>query len=149
MSSLKWEKLGKGLLARSPFSTGRTFTTAPRRPFRGTEYLQPHDLDLGDSQRTVREAIAKICTKFPDDYWLDIDNSKKWPIEFTQAIAKDGWLGICMPAEYGGADLGLVEASIMMQTVSESGGGTERSRSISTQRTKRMNQVVPQPPAST
>ncbi|KAK5153045.1 hypothetical protein LTR04_006272, partial [Oleoguttula sp. CCFEE 6159] len=95
-----------------------------------TEYLQTQDSDLTDSQRTVREAIAKICAKFPDEYWLDIDQTKRWPIEFTSAIAKDGWLGIMMPAEYGGSELGLSEATVMMQTISESGGGGTAASSI-------------------
>ncbi|TKA76334.1 hypothetical protein B0A49_02691 [Cryomyces minteri] len=95
-----------------------------------TEYLQTQDPDLTDSQRTVREAIAKICAKFPDEYWLDIDQTKRWPIEFTSAIAKDGWFGIMMPAEYGGSELGLSEATVMMQTVSESGGGGTAASSI-------------------
>ncbi|KAL2352239.1 acyl-CoA dehydrogenase [Cryomyces antarcticus] len=97
---------------------------------RATEYLQTQDSDLTDSQRTVREAIAKICAKFPDKYWLDIDQTKRWPIEFTSAIAKDGWLGIMMPAEYGGSELGLSEATVMMQTISESGGGGTAASSI-------------------
>lgn len=101
----------------------REFGSSSRLYFRGTEYLQLDDPDLTESQKTVREAIAKICSKFPDEYWLDVDNKKKWPIEFTTAIAKDGWLGICMPEKYGGSNLGLAEATIMMQTVSESGGG--------------------------
>ncbi|KAK8168793.1 hypothetical protein BKA80DRAFT_341555 [Phyllosticta citrichinensis] len=46
--------------------------------------------DLSESQRAVRGAISKICTKFPDEYWLACDNEKKWPSEFTTAIAKDG-----------------------------------------------------------
>ncbi|TKA80570.1 hypothetical protein B0A49_00622 [Cryomyces minteri] len=101
-----------------------------RRSFPATEYLQTQDPDLTDSQRTVREAIAKICAKFPDEYWLDIDQTKRWPIEFTSSIAKDGWLGIMMPAEYGGSELGLSEATVMMQTISESGGGGTAASSI-------------------
>lgn len=45
----------------------------------------------------------------------------RFPIEFQQAIAKAGWLGICMPSQYGGSDLGIAEAAIMVQTISESG----------------------------
>lgn len=90
---------------------------------RATEFLQTSDPDLTDSQRTVREAISKICAKFPDSYWLNADESKKFPIDLHSALAKDGWLGICMPAEYGGSELGIAEAAIMMQTISESGAG--------------------------
>jgi alkylation response protein AidB-like acyl-CoA dehydrogenase len=90
---------------------------------RGVEFLQNHDPDLTESQRTVREAIARVCSKFGDAYWKKADEEHRFPIEFQQAIAKDGWLGICMPSKYGGSDLGIAEASIMMQTISESGAG--------------------------
>jgi len=108
----------------------RCFSASASLSSRATEYLQLQDPDLTDSQRTVREAISRICSKFPDDYWLDVDQTKKWPIEFTTAIAKDGWLGICQPAEYGGSELGLAEAATMMQTISESGGGELAARHV-------------------
>ena len=90
---------------------------------KATEFLQNNDPDLTDSQRTVREAVAKVCSKFDDAYWRKADEDHRFPIEFQQAVAQDGWLGICMPSEYGGSDLGIAEASIMMQTISESGAG--------------------------
>ncbi|ETI29356.1 hypothetical protein G647_01809 [Cladophialophora carrionii CBS 160.54] len=101
----------------------RPFSSTSRHGARGTEYLQNHDPDLTDTQRTVRESIAKICSKFGDDYWLRADAEHRFPVEFHQAIAQTGWLGICMPSEYGGSDLGISEASVMMQTISESGAG--------------------------
>ncbi|KAL3954100.1 hypothetical protein ACCO45_012056 [Purpureocillium lilacinum] len=73
--------------------------------------------------RTVREAIAKICQRFPDEYWLETDRSKTFPLELHAALACDGWLGICMPEAYGGSGLGIAEAAVMMQTIAESGGG--------------------------
>src|SRR4051812_45925122 len=87
------------------------FSAAPVRSLhaQAREYLPSSQPDFTDSQRTVREAIAKICRNFPDEYWLEVDESKRWPVEFTDAIAKDGWLGICMPSEYGGSDLGIAE----------------------------------------
>lgn len=96
---------------------------------RAAEYL-PDLPDLTESQRIVRGAISKICRKFPDEYWLECDDEKQWPSEFTNAIAKDGWLGICMPTEYGGSGLGLAEAVAMMQTIAESGGGFSATSSI-------------------
>lgn len=88
---------------------------------RGTEFLQLHDPDLTESQRTVREAIGKVCAKFDDAYWLNADKEHRFPVEFHQAVAKDGWLGICMPAAYGGSELGIAEAAVMVQTIAESG----------------------------
>ncbi|OAL26287.1 hypothetical protein AYO20_10164 [Fonsecaea nubica] len=104
-----------------PRSSSAAFSTTCPAAARGTEYLQLHDPDLTDSQRTVREAISKVCSKFGDDYWLAVDREHRFPTEFQQAVAKDGWLGICMPSEYGGSDLGIAEAAIMVQTIAESG----------------------------
>lgn len=98
-----------------------SFSSTPTHRARGTEYLQLHDPDLTESQRTVREAIGKVCAKFDDAYWLNADKEHRFPVEFHQAVAKDGWLGICMPSEYGGSDLGIAEAAVMVQTIAESG----------------------------
>jgi acyl-CoA dehydrogenase len=74
-------------------------------------------------QERIREAIAKLCERFGDDYWLARDKDGEFPVEFHQACARDGWLGIAMPEEYGGAGLGISEAAVMMQAIAESGAG--------------------------
>jgi acyl-CoA dehydrogenase len=81
------------------------------------------DFSLSQEQETIREAIAKICERFDDQYWLEKDKHGGFPADFHQALAKDGWLGICIPEVYGGSGLGITEAAIMMQTISESGAG--------------------------
>ena len=81
------------------------------------------DFSLTPEQVRIREAIAKLCERFPDEYWLERDREGGFPADFHQAFAKDGWLGIAMPEEYGGAGLGITEAALMMQAISESGAG--------------------------
>jgi acyl-CoA dehydrogenase len=71
----------------------------------------------------VRAAIEKICERFGDDYWLTRDREGGFPHDFHAAMADGGWLGICMPEDYGGSGLGITEAAIMMQAIAESGAG--------------------------
>ena len=78
---------------------------------------------FSEDQLAIREAVAKLCSDFTADYWLDCDNDGRFPQEFVSAIGAGGWLGIAMPEEYGGSGLGITEASIMMQAVTESGAG--------------------------
>ncbi|MBI1396231.1 MAG: acyl-CoA dehydrogenase [Betaproteobacteria bacterium] len=78
---------------------------------------------LTDEQRTIREAILRLCSEFDDGYWLARDREGGFPTEFHAAIARAGWLGIAMPQEVGGAGLGISEAAVMMQAISESGAG--------------------------
>jgi acyl-CoA dehydrogenase len=74
-------------------------------------------------QQRIREAIAKLCAQFGDDYWLKKDKAGGFPLELHQALARDGWLGIAMPEDVGGAGLGIAEAAVMMQAIAESGAG--------------------------
>jgi acyl-CoA dehydrogenase len=83
----------------------------------------PMDFALSREQEAIREAIAGICSRFGDDYWLKHDKQGGFPEDFVQALAADGWLGICIPEEYGGSGLGISEAAVMMQAISESGAG--------------------------
>ncbi|WP_372620351.1 acyl-CoA dehydrogenase family protein [Falsiroseomonas sp.] len=76
-----------------------------------------------DTQCSVREAIERLCARFGDAYWLEADKGHRFPHEFHQAMAAEGWLGICMPEEVGGAGLGVAEAAVMMQAIAESGAG--------------------------
>jgi acyl-CoA dehydrogenase len=81
------------------------------------------DFAFSEEQEQIRAAIAKICARFDDAYWLKKDKQGGFPAELHQALARDGWLGIAMPEEYGGSGLGITEAAVMMQAISESGAG--------------------------
>ncbi len=81
------------------------------------------DFRLSDEQEAIREAIAGICSRFGDDYWLKRDKEGGFPQDFYSAFAADGWLGICIPEEYGGSGLGITEAAIMMRAIAQSGAG--------------------------
>ncbi len=78
----------------------------------------------------IREAILRICAEFDDAFWLERDRKGGFPVELHQKLAKDGWLGIAIPEEYGGSGQGIVEAAIMMQAIAESGGGNSAASAI-------------------
>ena len=81
------------------------------------------DFTLTDDQKAIAEAVKRVCANFPDDYWSQKDTAAEFPHEFHAAMAADGWLGITMPEELGGSNLGVTEAAVMMNTVAASGGG--------------------------
>jgi len=81
------------------------------------------DFAFTPEQQRIREAIGKLCTQFGDAYWLKKDKEGGFPLELHQALARDGWLGIAMPEDCGGAGLGIAEAAVMMQAIAESGAG--------------------------
>ena len=81
------------------------------------------EFSFTDDQIAVRDAIAKLCEKYDDAYWLERDTDGQFPEDFVKDMADGGWLGIAMPEEYGGSGLGVIEAALMMQTIAESGAG--------------------------
>ncbi|MCC6248759.1 MAG: acyl-CoA/acyl-ACP dehydrogenase [Rubrivivax sp.] len=81
------------------------------------------DFSIGEDHRAIRDGVAAVVKRFDDDYWLARDDDGEFPKDFHRAMAEAGWLGITMPAEYGGAGLGVAEAAIMMHEVASHGGG--------------------------
>ena len=79
------------------------------------------DSMLTPEQNQIREAVLQLCKQFDDQYWLDRDADGKFPEEFCRALADGGWIGVAIPEEYGGTGLGVTEAALVVQAISESG----------------------------
>ena len=78
---------------------------------------------LTDDQLAIQNAVAAAIERFDDEYWTKKDQEGGFPEDFYRAMAEAGWLGIAMPEEYGGAGLGILEAALMMETITASGAG--------------------------
>ncbi|SCF24659.1 acyl-CoA dehydrogenase [Micromonospora echinospora] len=69
----------------------------------------------------IARAIRDRLAGFDDDYWLACDREHRFPWEFFSAMAKDGWVGIAVPEQYGGGGRGVTEAAILLREVAASG----------------------------
>ena len=78
---------------------------------------------FSEQQQQIRDAVLKLAGRFGDDYWLARDSDGVFPEEFCRALADDGWIGIAVPEAYGGSGLGVTEAALVLQAISESGAG--------------------------
>lgn len=85
------------------------------------------DFALTSQQLSIRDSVAQICARFDDAYWLKCDREAKFPQEFADEIARNGWYGVTMEEEYGGAGLGIVEASLVMQEIGKLGAAASSS----------------------
>jgi acyl-CoA dehydrogenase len=88
-------------------------------------------IDFTEEQLQIRDTVQRLCADFGDDYWLARDDDGVFPEDFCRAIADQGFMGIAMPEEYGGAGLGITEAALMMQAISQSGAGNGGVSSVS------------------
>jgi acyl-CoA dehydrogenase len=112
-------------------SCSRPWLSARRRMFSTTTpWRIMETTGFTDNQLMVREAVSQVCAKFPNTYWQEHDQEGTDPKEFHAALAADGWLGVALPEAYGGSGLGISEATIMMQTIAESGAGMAGAQAI-------------------
>ena len=75
-----------------------------------------------DPYAELREAVAALCARFPAAYFREVDRERGYPDAFVRALTEAGWLAALIPAEYGGAGLGLAEASVIMEEINRAGG---------------------------
>ena len=77
-----------------------------------------------DRYQDLRDAVRSLCAQFPDEYHRKIDEQRAYPEALVDALTKAGWLAAMIPSEYGGAGLGLAEASVIMEEINRSGGNS-------------------------
>jgi acyl-CoA dehydrogenase len=80
------------------------------------------DFQLTEDQVAIRDGVAELCARFPEEYWQRVDAKHEYPDEFVEALSRAGWLSILIPEEYGGGGLGMTEAALVLETINRSGG---------------------------
>jgi len=74
-----------------------------------------------EARQSIREEVRRLCKDFPDRYWQDVDKHEKYPQEFVDTLTTSGYLAALIPEEYGGAGLGVTEASIILEEINRAG----------------------------
>jgi alkylation response protein AidB-like acyl-CoA dehydrogenase len=69
----------------------------------------------------IREAVRKLCARFPGPYWRALDRERSYPTEFVRALTEAGFLSVLIPEEYGGSGLGLGAATAVLEEIHRSG----------------------------
>src|SRR5438876_9017841 len=75
-----------------------------------------------DLHADLRTGVRDMCQAFPDAYWRELDAARAYPDAFVRALTDAGYLAALIPEEYGGAGLGVAEASIILEEINRSGG---------------------------
>ncbi len=88
------------------------------------------NFQLDEGQEEIVRSVARLCSDFGADYWRRCDADGSFPEAFVKAITADGWLGIAMPIEHGGAGLGITEAALLAHQVARSGAGMSGASAI-------------------
>lgn len=78
-------------------------------------------IGVGEDWPELREAVSRLCARFPGEYWRRLDRERAYPEEFVRALGDAGYLGLLIPEEYGGSGLPLRAASVVLETIHAAG----------------------------
>lgn len=75
-----------------------------------------------EDHKEIREAVRKLCDRFPGEYWRKLDAERAYPADFVNALTEAGYLATLIPEEYGGAGLTLSAAAAVLEEIQRAGG---------------------------
>jgi acyl-CoA dehydrogenase len=76
---------------------------------------------LGEDFSELREAVRRICVRFPAEYWRELDDQRSYPTGFVNALTEAGFLGALIPETYGGSGLPLRAAAVILEQINACG----------------------------
>ena len=79
------------------------------------------DLRETDEQRLLRSSVAAMAAEYGHDYLLEKARTGGKTTELWTAAGKAGYLGVAVPAEYGGGGAGMVELAIVAEEIAAAG----------------------------
>ena len=85
---------------------------------------EPLMMSLEEDYSDIREQVAKLCERFPGEYWRNLEKqppSASYPTEFIEALTDAGYLAALIPEEYGGAGLPVRGGAGILETINRMG----------------------------
>lgn len=82
------------------------------------------DFRLTEEQQMLHDAVYRFAKNEWEPRTQEIDESNQFPLWLWEKLRENGWCGIMVPTQYGGAGLGLTEACIAFEAATHAGGDT-------------------------
>jgi acyl-CoA dehydrogenase len=79
-------------------------------------------ITLTEEQLALKRAVTELCKLYPGEYWRELDKKEAYPHAFVDELTKAGYLGALIPEEYGGGGLSILEGSLILEAINQSGG---------------------------
>jgi len=79
------------------------------------------DFALSDEQRMILDYGDQLAKTYDREYWLAKAENHEFPMEMWRQAGEDGFIGVMVPEEYGGAGLGMMELCLLMEGLANNG----------------------------
>ena len=70
----------------------------------------------------LRNSVQSICRKFDELYWRKLDQERLYPVDFVKTLTNAGFLSSLIPKKYGGTELPLRAATVILEEIHKTGG---------------------------
>ncbi len=74
-----------------------------------------------DEERSLRDTVYALTASFGPDYYAKVNAERRSPHELWEALGERGFLGVHLPAEYGGGGMGLQELTAVLEETGAAG----------------------------
>ncbi|THE64050.1 acyl-CoA dehydrogenase [Salinadaptatus halalkaliphilus] len=75
-----------------------------------------------DIHELIRDSVQDLAADFDSNYWREHVEEKRFPEEYWEALADNGWLGVAIDEAYGGEGMGMHEMAIVIEELARGGG---------------------------
>jgi acyl-CoA dehydrogenase len=78
-------------------------------------------LAIGRDHPELRDAVRRLCLRYPGEYWRGLEQTDSYPTEFVRDLTAAGMLAVLIPEEYGGAGMPLRAAAVILEEINAAG----------------------------
>ena len=71
------------------------------------------DFSIGEDDRMLRESVRDFVEQKANAVWREIEHTDELPDDLIAGARDLGLLGLSIPAEYGGLELGVVQKALV------------------------------------
>ncbi|MCG8383403.1 MAG: acyl-CoA/acyl-ACP dehydrogenase [Gammaproteobacteria bacterium] len=79
------------------------------------------NFELTQEQQMIYEYGKNLSKTWTRDYWREKAEKREFTLEMWQQVGEDGFLGMMVPEEHGGAGLGMTEQLLLMEGMANEG----------------------------
>ena len=75
------------------------------------------DFEMNEAQKALRDSVRSFAEKVIEPEAREFDEKSLFPRESFQKMGREGYLGLTVPAEYGGRGLGAREYAVLCEEI--------------------------------
>jgi alkylation response protein AidB-like acyl-CoA dehydrogenase len=81
------------------------------------------DFGLGEAQRGIKQKASDFADREVAPYAAELDREDRVPFDTLQRLSEMGFMGLCVPEEYGGAGLDFLSYCLLIEELSRADAG--------------------------